>query len=85
MADLEQFDGLGLSTYLIRKLQKKCIITRYELLITSNTELMEITGLMEAAILELKEKLGNDYFPLQQSKMNNWKTYTKVYNTGIEK
>ncbi|XP_054090790.1 DNA repair protein RAD51 homolog 4 [Zeugodacus cucurbitae] len=84
MADLEQFNGLGLSTYLQRKLQKKCIITRYELLITSNAELMEITGLTETAILELKEKLGKDYFPLQQCIVNNWKTYKKVYNTGIE-
>lgn len=85
MADLQKFDGLGLSTYLIRKLQKKGISTRYELLITSNAELMEITGLTEAAILELKEKLGNDYFHLQQNNLNNWKAYTKIYNTGIEK
>ncbi|XP_049308691.1 DNA repair protein RAD51 homolog 4 [Bactrocera dorsalis] len=85
MTDLEQFDGLGLSTYLIRKLQKKCIFTRYELLITSNAELMEITGLTEAAILELKEKLGKDFLHLQQSNVNNWKTYTKIHNTGIEK
>lgn len=85
MADLQKFDGLGLSTYLIRKLQKKGISTRYELLITSNAEIMEITGLTEAAILELKEKLGNDYFHLQQNNLNNWKAYTKIYNTGIEK
>ncbi|XP_054736371.1 DNA repair protein RAD51 homolog 4 [Anastrepha obliqua] len=84
MANLGQFNGLGLSTYLLKKLHRKCITTKYELFITSNSELIEITGLPEAAILEMKEKLGEDYFPQQQCIWHKQNTRTKVYNTGIE-
>ncbi|XP_017491645.1 PREDICTED: DNA repair protein RAD51 homolog 4-like [Rhagoletis zephyria] len=83
MADLGQFDGLGLSTYLLKKLQRRCITSRYELLITTNAELMKITGLSEIALLEIKQKLGEDYFPRQQCILFKKKTTAKVYKTGI--
>ncbi|XP_020713428.1 DNA repair protein RAD51 homolog 4 isoform X1 [Ceratitis capitata] len=84
MTDLRQFDGLGLSTYLMRKLQRKGILTRYELLMTSNEELINLTSLPEATILEIKQKLGEDYFPRQQSLVANQLTHRKLYTTGIE-
>ncbi|XP_017462255.1 PREDICTED: DNA repair protein RAD51 homolog 4-like, partial [Rhagoletis zephyria] len=58
--------------------------SRYELLITTNAELMEITGLSEIALLEIKQKLGEDYFPRQQCILFKKKTTAKVYKTGIE-
>ncbi|XP_067632560.1 DNA repair protein RAD51 homolog 4 [Eurosta solidaginis] len=79
MTNLGQFDGMGLSTYLVKKLQQKGFTTKHELLISNNLELMEITGFSDVAILEMKQKLAEDYFPRQQHISNS-----NIYKTGIK-